>query len=1088
MSVPIWAQQQTDNLLNHSPKIVRLASGEWRNFALNSEQASTAEILIETSAPGGEFVVLSPRGGELRRIYAEHPEWLAISFRFTERGHYRLMVHATAAKGDESGISLRIVSLSFPVAYAANRANAEALFSEAQSLARSPHAARVRDAIAKYRQADAKWALAGSLEGQVLALGGEAQSWLELSDYNNALAALNHAYSLSLGIPIFRAWLADQLAEVYLDRMDSESARKYADEALVLSGTLHDEWLAAESLADRAEAEFYLTQVVSEREDVEQAIQLSRQSHGTRALARALRCSAWIEEVEGHLTRAVSLLDQAEMLFQNAGDIRDAAIGMSDLAASHALNGDRYTAVLRQSSLIPLIVESGNLTDYGFLLGNIASDYAELNRIQDAIVYYEHSLQIFQKIGHPSGEALELNELCMNRTREGSFQQALQDCSKSLAIVERLRDPKRIAIVTLQLGRVQRGLGQPARAVASFQRTYELSASVHDAWAEARSLIDWGDTLEGMGRHEAARENFDKALLVSRESEDEPAELEARYLIARSDFENGQIDDAKRELTAVLDQVKAQRSAVGNADLQASFFAQMRKCHDLYVEILMHEHGPSSAAAAQAMEVSESGRALTLLDALAARDSDPATRRQPGASQQLMQLHIRVERCYDERLKLMLEGGHKRGLDTNAAALTQAIDTLERAEDEQKAVAERPAPLGRTLSAAEIGAASQKLQSTLVEYALGSEYSYVWVIDGGRIQSYVLPPRDHIESAVKKWRALAMARISLPGENFDAHRKRIEAADRELPHVGADLSCMLLAPFLIPRMKHLAIVADGELDVLPFAALPEDGCKGGTQQPLAAEREVVFTPSLSVLLARHEPSRQAAFRGDVVLLADPVFDRDDPRLNRSGDPSVASNLATFAQGPPRLIGTREEAKAIAAIAGPDRAALHLDFNASLKTLFDPSLSEYRILHLATHGVLDERRPDFSGIILSLVGEDRHPVFGYLSTHDVASLDLHFDLVVLSACDSAAGVNLSGEGVTGLNHAFLSAGARRVVSTVWAADDEVSKELMTAFYRGMLRDGQDPSEALRRSQMEIMRNSRNAAPYYWAGFIITSTTL
>jgi CHAT domain-containing protein len=111
----------------------------------------------------------------------------------------------------------------------------------------------------------------------------------------------------------------------------------------------------------------------------------------------------------------------------------------------------------------------------------------------------------------------------------------------------------------------------------------------------------------------------------------------------------------------------------------------------------------------------------------------------------------------------------------------------------------------------------------------------------------------------------------------------------------------------------------------------------------------------------------------------------------------------------------------------------------------------------------------------------------LKTHDVASLDLRSDLVVLSSCDSSAGVNLSGEGVTGLRHAFLSAGAKRVVSSLWSVDDEGSKNLMIAFYSGMLRDSLDPPEALRRSQLQIMRNPPTTAPYYWAAFTITSTT-
>lgn len=360
------------------------------------------------------------------------------------------------------------------------------------------------------------------------------------------------------------------------------------------------------------------------------------------------------------------------------------------------------------------------------------------------------------------------------------------------------------------------------------------------------------------------------------------------------------------------------------------------------------------------------------------------------------------------------------------------------------------------------------------------------MIDRGKIDSYVLPARRIIKAALRRWRDLAIARISWAGESFEDHRKGVEAADRDLPHVAANLSCMLLAPFLTEGMKHLTLVLDGELELLPFAALPESGCQGGGQ-PIIPERHVVLTPSFSILLEQHEATERTAFRGDVALLADPVFDRADPRVHVIDGASGRSSVPPFEPVLPRLIGTREEAKAIAALTGPERAALYLDFNANLQTLFNPSLWAYRILHVASHGVLDDRWPDFSGIVLSLVDQDGHPVFGYLKTHDVASLDLRSDLVVLSSCDSSAGVNLSGEGVTGLRHAFLSAGAKRVVSSLWSVDDEGSKNLMIAFYSGMLRDSLDPPEALRRSQLQIMRNPPTTAPYYWAAFTITSTT-
>jgi tetratricopeptide (TPR) repeat protein len=1074
------------NLIPRRPTLFHLADGDSIYLTRGDAQGKHAEIFIEPSAPGAKFVVLAPDGRQLQVASADDPEWLTLSFPFAEPGQYRLLARAKPAGGYTGAISFRAIFLPDSAASAAGNAKAEAMYASAQTLSRSPKAADLRQAIAQYKQAGATWAASGNNEGQILALAGEARARLDLSEYDNATAALYSAAHIAAATHIgaaalyWHAWLADLQAQVYLDRWDSGSARKDAEEALRLSRQWKDDWLTADTLADRGESE-YLTHNPSAEADLDESLRLARASHAIRTMARALRCKSWIEKDQGHLTRAFALQDQAREYFHQDGDMRAETQAMSTLATIDSISGDVYSALLRHTQLSAPMRDAGYAAHYAILLDNIGGDYDHLNRVPDAIVYYEQALAAYKSTRHTSGEAIALLNLCSAEMRQNRMTKALNDCETAIAIDRQFNDPKRLASSIWQLGTVQRTIGQTGLAIDSFRRATKLADSVHDAALEAQAVMDWGDTLETLGRREQARELFEKALPLSQTAEDTSLQLDARYRIARAQFEASRDEDAKHNLKIALDSVEAHRRAIGNTDLQASYFAQERKCLDLYVEILMHD--PSTEAATQALEVSESGRARGLLDTLAARDSEQGSRKQATASQQLLELHLAVERAYDQRLKVMLEGGRNRDPDPHAAALTQAIDMLERAEDEQNASTPVTEPPGRTLSAAAMAADGQALHSTFLEYALGDQHSYVWVIDRGKIESHILPGRDRIASMVKQWRALATARLSQPGESFDDRRKRVEAADRELPRVAASLSCMLLGPVLDPAMKHLAIVPDGELTLLPFPALPENGCQGGAQ-PIAAEREVVLTPSLSVLLLPHAAPSQSLMRAGVAIFADPVFDLGDPRVPHTTDKSADAVLAPVF---PRLIGTREEAKAIAELAGPQHAALYLDFNASLPMLLTASLSNYSILHLATHGVVDESTPGFSGIVLSLVGQDGHPIFGYLQAHDIARLDLRSDLVVLSSCDTASGVNLSGEGVIGLTRGFLSAGARRVVSALWSVDDETSRDLMTTFYSGMLREGLDPSEALRRSQAKMLRNSRTAAPYYWAGFIITSTT-
>jgi CHAT domain-containing protein len=161
----------------------------------------------------------------------------------------------------------------------------------------------------------------------------------------------------------------------------------------------------------------------------------------------------------------------------------------------------------------------------------------------------------------------------------------------------------------------------------------------------------------------------------------------------------------------------------------------------------------------------------------------------------------------------------------------------------------------------------------------------------------------------------------------------------------------------------------------------------------------------------------------------------------------------------------------------------IDFKASRMTALSPELSQYRIVHFATHGVLDDKYPDLSGIVLSLVDEQGQRQDGFLRLHDIYNLNLPCDLVVLSACQTGLGKEVKGEGLIGLTRGFMYAGAARVVASLWKVDDRATSELMKRFYRRMLREGMSPAAALRTAQIEMQGQKQWRSPYYWAGFVL-----
>jgi CHAT domain-containing protein len=161
-----------------------------------------------------------------------------------------------------------------------------------------------------------------------------------------------------------------------------------------------------------------------------------------------------------------------------------------------------------------------------------------------------------------------------------------------------------------------------------------------------------------------------------------------------------------------------------------------------------------------------------------------------------------------------------------------------------------------------------------------------------------------------------------------------------------------------------------------------------------------------------------------------------------------------------------------------------DFAASFATATNPQLSQYRIVHFATHGILNSVHPELSGVVLSLVDEKGTPQQnGFLRLRHIFNLNLPAELVVLSACETGLGQDVKGEGLVGLTRGFMYAGAPRVLVSLWSVNDRGTSELMSRFYKKMLQEGLHPAAALRAAQIEMLQNSQWKEPYYWAAFTL-----
>jgi CHAT domain-containing protein len=255
----------------------------------------------------------------------------------------------------------------------------------------------------------------------------------------------------------------------------------------------------------------------------------------------------------------------------------------------------------------------------------------------------------------------------------------------------------------------------------------------------------------------------------------------------------------------------------------------------------------------------------------------------------------------------------------------------------------------------------------------------------------------------------------------------------------------------------------------------------------------VNLPSASVLaLLREEVLDRPRPKKRVAVLGDAVFRSDDDRLPKQAPrrPPTAglADLTRSARdlgidGFDRLKGSRAEADAILRFVPRGQGLEALGFDVNRKLATSGELGKYQVIHFATHAVVDLIHPELSGIVLSLFDSAGRPQNGLLRAYEIYNLNLPVDLVVLSACRTAIGPEIRGEGLSGLARGFMYAGAPRILASLWNVSDKGTAQLMERFYRNFLQRGLRPAAALRAAQLEMREDAGWNAPYFWAGFVL-----
>lgn len=773
---------------------------------------------------------------------------------------------------------------------------------------------------------------------------------------------------------------------------------------------------SAQSAGTRARAATMLAEVAS---DLGKGAEAEAANREALHLWKQLGQTTWEAEVvnrlanqaseRGELAQAESLYREARQLWETNGDTSSVAVVLGNLASVYNLAGEPQLALDAAEEGLARAPENMPPGQRAGILAQKGEALANLDRLEDSQRVFSEALELRR-----NGELAELAQLERRLARlaydQGNYEEAAKRFQNALTVLAASQDRRNVVAVRQDLAWTELKRGHLDLAEQLFQKTSAEAESSENRWIRPA-------VLAGRARLERAR---------------------------------GRLKPARVLALQAIDEIEVLRSELGRADLKTFVFANQQSYFDFATDLTveLYDRTGEPSLLVEAFEISERSRARRLLDLLTQSTGEPRSA-ETRAAKALSQS--------EERLKTLRSVGAPVSLIEQAdREVRKAV--LELRREEGASGAEIPEFGGTSFSTRQIQHWIEQ-DTVLLEFDLGEDASYLWVVSRQRISFRRLPPQKHIEKLARKaldvLSAQGFSAVSIQGQEALLAASRLLVGGA-LPELGA---------------QRWLLVMDGALHALPLGALPNPE---NPEEPILASHEIAYAPSASVAvrLSERKHRQEGEARKELAVFADAVHES-----------SLQPSLGTGPFHLPRLYFSDVEARHILSLVRPEARLDARRFAATKGRVLSGELADYRLLHFAVHGLPNEIHPELSGLALSLFDRNGRPQNSILFAHEIARLHLPADLAVLSACQSSRGVAVSGEGMVGLVHAFFTAGTARVVASNWAVNDQATAELMRLFYEGLLRQSLTPARALQQAQITLARKKPWSRPYYWAGFVV-----
>jgi CHAT domain-containing protein/tetratricopeptide (TPR) repeat protein len=753
---------------------------------------------------------------------------------------------------------------------------------------------------------------------------------------------------------------------------------------------------------------------------------------------------------------------------------------LNNRALAEYVSGDLDAALQHYSTALTILTSIQATREQARSLQGIGAIYYTVGDLDQAMEYFRSSLVLRSEALDPRGRGASLRSLANVLSDLHRPLESLPLREEALALAT--GSPARIRIET-QIASDLRAVGNREGARTVVERA--LTEAQDDRHERALALIEQASLEYEEQSYLQARVDASTAVYILEKSET-PAEEFAALLLSARIAHGGQKDESAGILiNRALNLAEEIRTETANPELRAGLWQPIRPAFDFKIDLLAASRasnhasdlGHSDPIALEALTAAEGSRARSLSDYQGMRKaansaSETVAGRLRAAYREIADRRVELE----ARLDRSPDNDPRVGaIRSDIAALRRKIDTLSGSATTHGA----PGNGAKRAAQPSIQAAIETIPPhvTVIEYWLGKENAWAWVITKGNVRMISLGRSELVEHTARDLHA-SLSRLTT-----------VQADKRE--RLAADLYTLVIAPLPADALRSpiLIVVPDGALHYIPFAVLAS---RTGPQLRYLIDDHVVATaPSLAALTRAVNVSAKS-HTSQILVVSDPVYSNRDERAP-FGDPLAKAKVADQKQSLrlrspsgdghfERLPGTAREAQAISALFSSAEMDNLSGFEASREAFLGRDLSRYRIIHIAAHAVSDVEAPRLSTVFLSGIDRTGQRISSEVFSGEFLLKKLNAEVVVLSACDTALGREVAGEGLLGLRYAALAAGASSVVASLWQVPDRPAADMMTAFYTHFIRDRELPADALADAMREARRRFED--PALWGAFDIS----